>query len=57
MGLRWIGGNVNSQVRTKVLANKATVIHWDLVRNKNREEISDTLLCQRDISHNVNFTY
>ena len=56
-GLRWIGGNINSTIKTKVFADKITVIHWELVRNKNVKEFTDTIKCQRDIAHIVNFKY
>lgn len=57
IGLRWIGLNINSTVKTKVFANKLTKIHWELVRNKKRREIDDTIRCQRDLAHNVYFKY
>jgi hypothetical protein len=56
-GLRWIGGNINSTVKTKVFADKITKINWKLVRNKKRNEILDTIICKRDIVYTVYFTY
>jgi hypothetical protein len=56
-GLRWIGGNINSTVKTRVFADKITKIHWELVRNKKRNEIIDTIICKRDLPHIVYFTY
>jgi hypothetical protein len=56
-GLRWIGENINSTVKTRVFAGKMTRIHWELVRNKKRKEITDTIICKRDISHIVYFKY
>jgi hypothetical protein len=56
-GLRWIGGNINSTVKTRVFADKITKIHWELVRNKKRNEITDTIICKRDLPHIVYFTY
>jgi len=56
-GLEWIGGNTISTVNTKVFANKMTKIHWELVRNKKRKEITDTITCKRDLTNIVNFTY
>jgi hypothetical protein len=56
-GLRWIGVNINSTVKTRVFADKITKIHWELVRNKKRNEITDTIICKRDIAHIVYFTY
>jgi len=57
LGLRWIGGNVTSTVSTRVFADKLTEIHWELVRNKKREEFKDTITCKRDSEHTVYFTY
>ncbi len=56
-GLRWIGGNINSTVKTRVFADKMTKIHWELVRNKKRKEFTDTITCKRDLAHIVYFTY
>jgi len=56
-GLRWIGGNIYSTVKTKVFADKITILHWELIRNKNRKEITDTIRCKREIAHIVNFKY
>lgn len=55
--LRWIGGYVNSIVRTKVFSDKRTKIHWDLDRNGKRSEITDTITCRRDRVNIVYFTY
>jgi hypothetical protein len=52
-GLRWIGGNINSTVKTRVFADKMTKIHWELVSNKKRKEITDTLTCRRGIVYVV----
>lgn len=56
-GLRWIGESINSTVKTKVLADKLTIIHWELISNKTRKEITDTLFCKRDLAHVVSFEY
>jgi hypothetical protein len=53
LGLRWIGGNINSTVKTRVFADKMTKIHWELVRNKKRKEITDTLTCKRGLVNEV----
>jgi hypothetical protein len=54
---RWIGGNVKSVIRTKVYADKKTIVCFELFRNGKKKEISDTILCIRDISNYVNFKY
>jgi hypothetical protein len=56
-GLEWIGGNTNSTVKTRVFADKMTKMHWELVRNKKRKEIRDTITCKRDLTNIVSFTY
>jgi hypothetical protein len=56
-GLRWIGGKIKSTVKTRVFADKMTKIHWELVRNKKRTEITDTLTCKRELAYIVHFTY
>lgn len=55
--LIWIGGYVNSTVNTKVFADKRTELSWDLYRNGKRMEFTDTIICKRDISNIVSFTY
>jgi hypothetical protein len=56
-GLEWIGENTNSTIKTRVFAEKMTKIHWELVRNKKRKEITDTITCKRDLTNIVYFTY
>jgi hypothetical protein len=56
-GLRWIGENINSTIKTKVIADKMTLIHWELVSNKKRNITTDTIVCKRDLSHTVIFKY
>jgi len=55
--LRWIGGNVNSTINTKVFANKRTKLLWDLDRNGKRMEFIDTITCKRNLPNTVYFTY
>jgi hypothetical protein len=57
IGLRWIGGEIKSTVKTRVFADKLTTIRWELVRNRKRKEITDTITCRRDLAHTVYFTY
>lgn len=55
--LRWIGGNVNSKVTTKVFAEKRTRLRWQLFRNGKMNEFIDTITCKRDIENLLVFTY
>jgi hypothetical protein len=55
--LRWIGGNVNSTINTKVFAGKRTKLLWELDRNGKRKELIDTITCKRDLVNIFYFTY
>jgi hypothetical protein len=55
--LWWVGGNVNSTVRTRVFADKKTRIFWDLNRDGKRMEIIDTITFRRGFPNIVYFTY
>ncbi len=54
---RWIGGNVKSEIKTKVLANKKATLCLELFRNGKKKEILDTLFCERDIDNFFTFKY
>ena len=55
--LRWIGGDINSTIKTKVFADKMTIVYWELYRNGQCTEITDTIFCKRDVAQHVSFTY
>jgi hypothetical protein len=55
--LVWIGGKVNSTIRTKVFADKKTELSWELYRNGRRKEFTDTITCKRDFANIVYFSY
>lgn len=54
---RWIGGHVQSAIKTKVIADKKTIVHWELFRSGDSRKISDTIICQRDRMNYSNFSY
>jgi hypothetical protein len=56
-GLRWIGGDIKSAVKTKVYADKNTIVHWQLFRNGKHTDIIDTVFCMRDAVNSVYLTY
>ena len=56
-GLIWIGGDVKSEIRTKVYADKNTIVHWELFRNGRHKDIIDTIFCKRNTANSVFFTY
>jgi hypothetical protein len=56
-GLIWIGGDVKSEIKTKVYADKNTVVHWQLYRNSRHRDIIDTIFCNRTSANSVTLTY
>jgi hypothetical protein len=56
-GFEWIGGNIESAIKTKAYADKKTVVYWKLYRNGKRKEITDTIFCIRDLANYVNIDY
>jgi hypothetical protein len=56
-GLIWIGGDVKSEVQTKVYADKNTIVHWELFRNGKHKNIIDTIFCKRDAVNSVYLNY
>ena len=57
MGLTWIGGIVNSTVKTRVFADKRTKVRWELYRYGHRKYFTDTITCRRGIENVVSFKY
>lgn len=55
--LKWIGGNVRSTVRTRAFADKMTTVRWVLFRNGRIIEITDTIICKREIVNKVYLKY
>lgn len=55
--LKWTGGNVRSEIHTKVFAGKPTVIHWEIFRYGKYRKISDTIMCGRDAENQVMLTF
>lgn len=56
-GLKWVGGNVKSEIKTKVYANKETIVKWEIYRNERRTEITDTIFCRRDVDNYLSFRF
>lgn len=56
-GLIWIGGEVKSEIRTKVFADKITVVHWELFRNGTQRDIFDTIFCKRAVNNSIGLVY
>jgi hypothetical protein len=56
-GLVWAGGEVKSEIKTKVFADRKTIVHWELFRNGKSQDIVDTLFCLRDAVNSINLNY
>jgi hypothetical protein len=54
---KWEGGDIKSSVKTKVYADKETVVRWELLRNGKMKVVKDTIFCKRDVSNYVYFNY
>jgi hypothetical protein len=57
MEFRWIGGNIESVIETKVYADKKTIIRWRLFREGHIQEINDTIICNRNVDNYTYFKY
>lgn len=55
--LKWAGGNINSEIKTKVFANKKTVIKFELFREGNYKEFVVQAFCKADVNNTVMFKY
>lgn len=56
-GIKWIGANTSSTIKAKVIADKITRLHWEVIRNKKRKIATDTITCRRDLTNTIYFTY
>jgi hypothetical protein len=54
---RWIGGPIESVIKTKVFADKETIVQWELFRNGESKKIRDTIYCLRDVENYAHFRY
>jgi hypothetical protein len=55
--LRWIGGNIKSVVKTKVFADKKTVVSWKLFRSGRLQNFTDTIFCERSTDNSISLKY
>jgi hypothetical protein len=53
----WVDGDVKSIIKTKVFADKKTVVYWKLHQNGKLNEFTDTISCKRDRAYSVSFNY
>lgn len=56
-GLKWVGGDINSEIRTRVFADKETIVRWEIYSYGKREEVTDTMVCMRDVANYAYFKY
>jgi len=57
MPFKWIGGDIKSVIKTKVYADKETIVRWELYKNWKIKEFTDTIFCKRDVFNYVYFKY
>lgn len=55
--LRWIGGKVESIIKTRAFAEERTTVRWALFRNGKRKEIIDSIICKRDLANMIYLKY
>jgi hypothetical protein len=55
--LKWVGRDVKSAVKTRVYADKATIVKWKIFRDREVQEFADTIFCKKDAFNYVHFSY
>jgi hypothetical protein len=55
--LRWTGGDVNSEIKTKVFADKETIVKCEIYRYGKVRQVRDTIMCLRDVANHVSFAF
>jgi len=55
--LRWIGGDIKAVVKTRVYADKTTIVYWKLFRQGRLQEFTDTIFCKRGELNSLSFKY
>ncbi len=56
-GLKWIGGDIKSEIKTKVFADKVTIVRWEIFSYGKRKEVTDTIICMRDVANYFSLKY
>jgi hypothetical protein len=56
-GLKWVGGNIKSEIKTKVFADKKTIVRWEIFSNGKSKKVTDTIFCKRDVSNYIKYKY
>jgi hypothetical protein len=55
--LKWTGGDIKSEIKTKVFADKKTIVRWEIFRNGKMKVVTDTIFCMRDVANYIRFEY
>jgi hypothetical protein len=55
--LRWIGGNVKANIKTRAFEGKKTIVWWGLLRNGKKKDFKDTITCKRFVTNTVYLRY
>ncbi len=56
-GLKWIGKDIRSKIKTRVYADKETIVRWEIYRHGERRVIYDTVICMRDVANYYELKY
>ena len=56
-GLKWIGKDIKSKIKTRVLADKETIIRWEINSYGDRRVVRDTIICIRDVPNYFELRY
>lgn len=54
--LKWIG-DIKSEIKTKVFADKETIVRWEIFSYGKRKEVTDTIICRRDVANYFRLKY
>jgi hypothetical protein len=56
-GLKWSGREIKSEIKTKVFANKETIVRWKIFMYGKLKEVTDTIFCARDVASSIRLKY
>ncbi len=56
-GLKWNGGDIKSEIKTRVFADKETIVKWEIYSYGKRKEVTDTIICMRDVANYFSLKY
>jgi hypothetical protein len=56
-GLKWTGKNIRSKIKTRVFANKETIIRWEIYSDGKSRITRDTIICRRDVPNYYDLKY